>query len=143
MADEIIDGGDADTEFSTIDGVIDYTSPLGQIRLLITDVSDVPAERLFTDAQLNVFYQLRGENVNRAAARALTVIAASEVLVGKVIRNQAGQSTDGAKVSAELRALAATYEAEADGADAAASGGFFEVVPLYGSAKPEGAEWRL
>ena len=139
----VIDGGTPDTEFSTVDGAIDYTSPLGQIRLLITDVSDVEADRLFTDAQLNVFYQLRGENVNRAAAKALMVIATSETLLGKKIRTQSGTSTDGPAVSAELRALAATYEAEADNADAAAAEGFFDVVPFCGGSKPEGAEWRL
>lgn len=141
MAD--IDGGTPSTEFSTVDGVIDYTSPLGQIRLLITDVSDGEADRLFTDAQLNAFYFLRGENVNRAAAKALMVIAASEVLLGKKIRTQSGTSTDGPAVSAELRALAATYEAEADAADDAASEGFFDVVPFCAGSKPEGAEWRL
>ena len=40
----------------------------------------------------------------------------SEVLVGKKIRTQDLQ-TDGPAVSAELRALAARYRAEADGAD--------------------------
>lgn len=122
---------------------IDYTTPVGQVRLLISDVSDVEADWLFTDEQLTAFLTLRGGNVHRAAARALTVIAASEVLTSKVIRTQSGTSTDGAKVSAELRALAATYEAEADTADAAADDGFFDVVPFCGASKPEGAEWRL
>lgn len=122
---------------------IDYTTPVGQVRLLITDVSEDAAEQLFSDYQLGAFLTMRGENVNRAAAKALTVMAASELLVSKVIRTQSGTSTDGAKVSAELRALAATYEAEADTADAASAEGFFDVVPFCGSAKPEGAEWRL
>ena len=140
MAD--IDGGTPSTEFSTVDGVIDYASPLGQIRLLITDVSDVEADRLFTDDQLNVFYNLRGQNVNRAAAKALVVMAASEVMISKVIRTQ-DKTTDGAKVSAELRALAKTYEDEAAAADAAENAGFFDVVPFGCYTKPEGAEWRL
>ena len=120
---------------------IDYSSPVGQVRLLITDLSEVPAEQLFSDVQLEAFLAMRGDNVNRAAAKALVVMAASEVMVSKVIRTQ-DRSTDGAKVSAELRALAATYEAEADGADAAASESVFEVVPLYAPAKPEGTEYR-
>ena len=120
---------------------IDYSSPVGQVRLLITDLSEVPAEQLFSDVQLEAFLAMRGDNVNRAAAKALVVMAASEVMVSKVIRTQ-DRSTDGAKVSAELRALAQTYESEADGADAAAAGSFFEVVPLYAPAKPGGTEYR-
>ena len=77
----------------------DYTSPVGQVRLLITDLSEVPAEQLFSDVQLEAFLAMRGENVNRAAAKALVVMAASEVMVSKVIRTQ-DRSTDGAKVSA-------------------------------------------
>lgn len=120
---------------------IDYTDPVGQVRLLITDVSEDPDGQLFSDVQIGAFLAMRRDNVNRAAAKALVVMAASEVMVSKVIRTQ-DRSTDGAKVSAELRALAATYEAEADGADAAASASFFEVEPLYAPAKPEGAEYR-
>lgn len=138
----VIDGGTPTTDFSTTDGVIDYTLPLGKVRLLITDVSDLEADRLFTDAQLDAFLELNDGNVWRTAAKALVVIAASELLISKVIRTQ-DKTTDGAKVSAELRALAATYEAQADGADAAASEGFFEVVEFGYPSKPEGAEWRL
>lgn len=120
---------------------IDYTDPIGQVRLLITDIAEDPAEQLFSDVQLGAFLAMRGDNVNRAAARALVVMAASEVLISKVIRTQ-DRSTDGAKVSAELRALAATYEAEADGADSAAADSVFEIVPMYAPAKPEGVEYR-
>lgn len=135
------DGGTPTTDFSTNDGEIDYSLPLGKVRLLITDVSDVVADRLFTDDQLDAFLDLRGGDVHRTAAQALRVIAASEVLTSKVIRTQAGTSTDGAKVSAELRALAQTYEDQADAATASASS-FFDVVPFSDPFKPEGAEWR-
>lgn len=143
MTDPIYDGGTPTTDFSTTEtGAIDYSSPAGMVRLNITDIATTPADRLFDDAQLTAFLTMSGENVNRASARALRVIAASEVLVGKVIRTQAGTSTDGAKVSAELRALAAVYDAQADTADAEADASVFEVVtPCYD--KPEGAEWRF
>lgn len=140
MAD--IDGGTPSTDFSTTDGAIDYALPLGKVRLLITDVSDIEADRLFTDAQLDAFLELNDDNVWRTAAKALVVIATSELLISKVIRTQ-DKTTDGAKVSAELRALAATYEAKADAVDDAAVEGFFDVVPLGCCTKPEGAEWRL
>lgn len=142
MSEQVYDGGTPDSEFSTTDGVIDYGTPAGQVRLYITDTDDTPANRLFTDAQLTVFLNRNADNVYRAAAQALRVIAASEVLVGKVIRTQAGTSTDGAKVSAELRALAAEYDNQANADDAAAVEGFFDVVPFGDPGKPEGAEWR-
>lgn len=134
-----VDGGTPTTDFSTTEGVIDYTLPLGKVRLLITDVSDITADRLFTDAQLDAFLDLCGGNVWRTAAKALVVIAASELMVSKVIRTQ-DKTTDGAKVSAELRALAATYEAKADADDAAADVGFFEVVPFGSTTTAEGVE---
>jgi len=134
------DGGTPESDFSTNDGVIDYTLPLGMVRLLITDTSDVVEDRIFTDDQLDAFYTLTGENVNRTAAKALLVMAASEVLVSKKIRTQ-DLSTDGPAVSAELRALAKVLTETAD-ADDAAGGSFFEVVPFCDPFKPEGAEWK-
>ena len=142
MSEQVYDGGTPDSEFSTTDGVIDYTTLAGQVRLYITDTDDTPANRLFTDAQLTVFLNRNGDNVYRASAQALRVIAASEVMVSKVIRTQAGTSTDGAKVSAELRALADSYDAQANADDSAAVEGFFDVIPFAGGTKPEGAEWR-
>jgi hypothetical protein len=141
VTEPIYDGGTPTTDFSTTDGVIDYGTLAGQVRLYITDTDDTPANRLFTDAQLTVFLNSKGDNVFRAAAQALRVIAASEVMVGKVIRTQAGTSTDGAKVSAELRALAAEYDAQANADDSAAVDGFFDVIPFGDIGKPEGTEW--
>ena len=142
MSEPVLDGGTPDSEFSTTDGVIDYTTPAGQVRLYITDTDDNPANRLFTDPQLTVFLNRNDDNVYRASAQALRVIAASEVLVGKVIRTQAGTSTDGAKVSAELRALADSSDAQANADDSAAVEGFFDVVPFAPYGGPEGAERR-
>lgn len=144
MTSPIYDGGTPTTDFSTNeDGSIDYSSPAGMVRLNITDVADAPADRLFTDAQLTAFLTQSKENINRASARALRVIAASEVLIGKKIRTQAGTSTDGPAVSAELRALAALYETQADADDASAAEGFFDVVGFYPARPAEGEEWRL
>ncbi|GAA3399405.1 hypothetical protein [Pseudarthrobacter polychromogenes] len=141
MSEQVYDGGTPDSEFSTTDGVIDYATAAGKVRLYITDTDDTPANRLFTDAQLTVFLNMNADNVYRASAQALRVIAASEVLTSKVIRTQ-DRATDGAKVSAELRALADQYDAKANADDAAAAEGFFDVVPFGDAAKPEGAEWR-
>lgn len=73
--------------------MIDYASPLGQVRLLSTDVSD---PFIFEDAAVQAFLDLTSGNVKRAAALALVAIASDEVLVGKVIR------TDDLQVSSHL-----------------------------------------
>ena len=135
------DGGTPASEFSTTDGVIDYTTPGGQVRLLITDTAPAQADWLFTEDQISAFLNMHGDNVYRAASQALRVIAASEVLVGKVIRTQAGTSTDGSKVSAELRALAAQYDAQADSAEPADEG-FFDVIGYCPPSTAEGVEAR-
>lgn len=120
---------------------IDYTEPVGQVRLLITDSSEEPAEQLFNDEQLKAFLSLCGENIHRAAAKALLVMAASEVMISKKIRTQ-DLSTDGPAVSAELRALAAVLSETADTEDAAAAGSYFEIVPFDDRYRAEGSEYR-
>lgn len=135
------DGGTPASDFSTTDGVIDYTLPLGRVRLLILDTADDPADRLFTEEQLDAFLDLNAGNVRRTAAQALLVISLSEALLSKKIRTQ-DLSTDGPAVAAELRAQAKVLRDEADAVDATA-GSFFEVVPFCDPFKPEGAEWRL
>lgn len=119
----------------------DYSTPLGRVRLLITDTSDVPADQIFSDEQLTAFLDMSGENVYRAAAEALLVMAANEALISKKIRTQ-DLATDGPAVSAELRALAERLTLKAAEADAAA-GTFFELVPFAEPAALEGVEWRF
>ena len=117
--------------YGTDHSEVDYNTPTGQVRLLISDVSTDLAVRLFNEAQLETFLSLHGGSIYRAAARALRTVATSELLTSKVLRLQNGTTTDGAKVSAELRALADTYDADADKVDASADGGYFEVIPFY------------
>ncbi len=93
----------------------DYTTAIGQVRLLIPDteqIGDTPAY-LFSDPQVQAFLALYGDNVKRAAAQAKLVLATSEALINKVIKTYDFQ-TDGAKLGAELRAQAAELRAEAD-----------------------------
>jgi hypothetical protein len=130
--------------YGTDHAEVDYNDPVGQVRLLISDVSTDLSVRLFSDLQLQTFLGLTNGSVYRAAARALRVVAISEVLIGKVIKTQAGTSTDGAKVSAELRALAGEYDIQAGLDDAASEdASFFEITPLYASVFPEGVEQGL
>ena len=81
------------------------------VRLNITDLDE--DNQLFTDRQLKGWLSHYNDSVPRVTAKALRVIAASEVLVGKVISSQ-DLRTDGRAVGQELRALAAEYDAEAD-----------------------------
>lgn len=96
---------------------IDYSTPTGQVRLLIADLDE--AELLFRDDQVAAFLSLNGDTVKLAAAAALEAIAASEVLISKKIRTQ-DLATDGPAVAAALRELAKTLRdqaADVDGAD--------------------------
>ena len=88
---------------------IDYETPLGMVRLYITDTSEDPAARLLTDDQIRGLLTAASDSVYGATARALRLIATSEVLVSKKIRTQDLQ-TDGPAVAAELRAQAKAYD---------------------------------
>lgn len=113
----------------------DYSSVIGQIRLLIPDVEQLtnPAdpqaagEYLFNDAQVQAFASMYSNNIKRAAAQAKLVLATSEALINKVIRTT-DYTTDGAKLGAELREQAKMLQAEADKDDMADSADSFIVV---------------
>jgi hypothetical protein len=104
----------------------DYSTVIGQIRLLVPDVEQLAnladptatAAFIFTDAQIQAFATLYSNNVKRAAAQAKLVLATSEALINKVIRT-ADYTTDGAKLGAELRAQAKQLQDEADKDDLA------------------------
>jgi hypothetical protein len=106
----------------------DYSTTIGQVRLLIPDVEqlenlqDPTAEPayIFDDHQIQAFVSLYSNNVKRAAAQAKLVLATSESLINKVIRT-ADYTTDGAKLGAELRAQAKQLQDEADKDDLADS----------------------
>lgn len=98
----------------------DYSTVIGQIRLLIPDTEQLEnladplaaASYLFSDAQIQAFATMYGNNVKKAAAQAKLVLATSEALINKVIRT-ADYTTDGAKLGAELRAQAKALQDEA------------------------------
>ncbi|OIH86018.1 hypothetical protein BLJ79_04275 [Arthrobacter sp. UCD-GKA] len=126
----------------------DYTTPTGQVRLLIADLAEPP---LMADDVLEGYLGLHGyalwdpdsitrPGIWRAAADALDAIATSEVLTSKKIRTQ-DLSTDGPAVAAELRKQAAALRGKADQAEAA-DDSFFEIIPSCGSRGAEGEEAR-
>lgn len=121
--------------------MVDYTTPVGQVRLLIADVD--PDGQVFTDDQLNGYLSITHQSVKRAAADALDAIATSEALISKVITTQ-DRSTDGAKVADALRKHAAALRKRADDEDAAAEDDpFFTAFTIGDEARNEGEEYRL
>jgi len=68
-------------------------------------VSHTYQHTILSDAQITAFLALEGNDTRLATAMSLETIASSEVLVQKVIKIM-DLSTDGARVSAELRARA-------------------------------------
>jgi hypothetical protein len=113
----------------------DYSTAVGQVRLLIPDVEQLDDPRdpeatpayLFGDSQIQAFLVLYGNNVKRAAAQAKLVLATSEALINKVIKTY-DFTTDGAKLGAELRAQAKMLQDEANQDDMVDSFETFMVV---------------
>ena len=103
---------------------IDYASPVGQVRLLATDLTE---PHIFPDEVISAFLSLTSGNVKRAAALALIAIASDEVLIGKVIR------TDDLQVSShlvaeQLRKAADDLNGQADADDARSLNDEFQII---------------
>lgn len=116
-------------------------APLRLIRLLINDTATEEADQVFSNTELLDFLALEGDDVKRAAAQALDTIADNEALVSKAIRTQDLQ-TDGPKVAESLRKRATELRAQADRADEAAEGDYFDVIDLEAAdGRPERTAW--
>ena len=113
----------------------DYSTVVGQIRLLIPDTEELEnlqdltaaPSYLFHDEQLQALASMYNNNIKRAAAQAKLILATSEALINKVIKT-ADYITDGAKLGAELRAQAKQLQEEAREDDLAESGDSFTIV---------------
>ena len=85
--------------------MIDYTSPIGQVRVLIPDLRKLEDLRdlrnepryLFTDDEVLAFLAVNGGNVKRAAADACDAIGMDKALQLLVLKTDDKQ-TDGAKL---------------------------------------------
>lgn len=103
--------------------MIDYQTPVGQVRLLIPDTERLEDPRdlrrepefILSDGQIEGFLAIADGNVKRAAAYAINAIAVSEGLILKVLKTDDKQ-TDGAKLAEALgkRAAALLDEAARD-----------------------------
>jgi hypothetical protein len=98
---------------------LDPTTPVGQLRLLISDSQlrtdpgdpSAPAEYYFSDLFLEGFLALNGGNLKLAAADALLALATNESMVSKKIRKENLQ-TDGPAVTNALRLVAQDYRTQ-------------------------------
>ena len=97
------------------------------VRMLIPD-TDVAAV-IFEDEELDAMLALEGSNVLRTTAMALDTMASSQVMLLKVVK-VLDVTTDGAKVSQELRSRAAAMRTRADELEAAEDDGAFDVAEL-------------
>jgi hypothetical protein len=89
----------------------DFSTAAAKVRLLISDIdSSAP---IFNDEAIEAFLSLSSDSIKRAAATALMVMAANEVMVQKRIR-LLDLSTDGPAEAEALRKLAEQYRKEAD-----------------------------
>lgn len=114
----------------------DFTSDVGAVRSLISDVSQfdydqsgTPRYRL-SDAEIAGFIALAGtDRLYAAGAHALRSLAALEILVGKNIKTE-DLASDGAKVGDALRLLARELDGrqKAEDDDLAFSENAFEIV---------------
>jgi len=105
---------------------LDYSTNAGKVRLLISDIDS--SNPIFQDDAIDAFLSIaQGGNVKRAAATALTVIAANEVLVQKRIKLLDLQ-TDGPAEANALRLLAADLKAEAEAEEVTGSFGWAEQI---------------
>lgn len=85
--------------------MIDYTSPIGQVRVLIPDLRKLEDLRdlrnepryLFTDDEILAFLAINNGNVKRAAADACDAIGMDKALQLLVLKTDDKQ-TDGAKL---------------------------------------------
>lgn len=112
----------------------DYTTPLGQVRLLCTDVS---APYAFSDEAILAFLVLASDNVKRAGAYALDVLASDEALLVKVVRTD-DLSVNGAAVADVLRKNAAALRDQANSDDQRELDESFVVVFDQDACWPEG-----
>ena len=123
----------------------DYTTTVGQVRLLIPDVEQLgdlanptaAAAYIFSDPQIQAFLSLYSNNVKRAAAQAKLVLSTSEALINKVIKTD-DLATDGAKLAQELRAQAQMLMAEADKDDTEDS---YDTITIVGNSKAWDNSW--
>lgn len=112
--------------------MIDYTSPVGRVRLLVPDTALLTNPRnksekryIFSDPQIEAFLALSSGNIKRAAALACETVGTDKALQMLVISTD-DKSTDGAKLLNAFVARARQLRAEADREED--RDGYFDIV---------------
>lgn len=124
--------------------MIDYNSPIGQVRVLIPDLRKLEDLRdlrkepryLFTDEEISAYLTINGGNVKLAAADACDAIGTDKALQLLVLKTDDKQ-TDGAKLLSAFVGRAKQLRAQAK--DDAESNMVFDVV--YPSFEP--MDWAV
>lgn len=117
--------------------MIDYTSPIGQVRVLIPDLRKLEDLRdlrnepryLFTDDEILAFLAVNNGNVKRAAADACDAIGMDKALQLLVLKTDDKQ-TDGAKLLDAIVKRAKTLREQAK-EDDENSLSFDVIMPSY------------
>lgn len=106
--------------------IIDFSTSTNKVRLLIGDI-DV-TDKIFNNSAIDAFIAMAlDNNIKRAAAQALLVIAVNEVLVQKRIK-LLDLSTDGPAEATALQALAKELIRQADEEEVDGAFDFAEMV---------------
>lgn len=117
--------------------MIDYTSPIGQVRVLIPDLRKLEDLRdlrnepryLFTDDEISAYLAINSGNVKMAAADACDAIGTDKALQLLVLKTDDKQ-TDGAKLLSAFVGRAKQLRAQAKD-DTESSLTFDVVCPSY------------
>lgn len=117
--------------------MIDYTSPIGQVRVLIPDLRKLEDLRdlrnepryLFTDDEILAFLAVNNGNVKRAAADACDAIGMDKALQLLVLKTDDKQ-TDGAKLLDAIVKRAKTLREQAK-EDDESNLSFDVILPSY------------
>nr|DAX40667.1 MAG TPA: hypothetical protein [Caudoviricetes sp.] len=117
--------------------MIDYNSPIGQVRVLIPDLRKLEDLRdlrnepryLFTDDEISAYLAINSGNVKLAAADACDAIGTDKALQLLVLKTDDKQ-TDGAKLLSAFVGRAKQLRSQAK-EDAETNVGFDVVYPSY------------
>lgn len=107
---------------------IDYSSPIGLVRLLLNDVDE--DNPVFSDQEITALLTLEHDSVKRAAAQAIDSQATNEALALKVLKDHQ-VTTDGAKLADAMRKHAAALREQARD-DEDDDGFYVDVIDVLG-----------
>ncbi len=112
---------------------VDFDTDVGKVRVLLGDTeaenveSGIGEYMYFSDAEINAFLEMYGENVKLAAARAMETIASSQALLLKSWSTD-DLAVNGDRIAESLRKIAAQLREEALSEEASE---YFNLIRMY------------